>query len=261
MIRDCAVAGSFYPAEPNVLKQMLNNFFKPVADNKIAAKALIAPHAGFIYSGSIAASAYSCVLPVRDLITRVVLIGPSHRFAFQGLATSSADIFTTPLGEINIDQSAIRSLLAFPFVKALDQAHTLEHSLETQLPFLQQVLPKFMLIPILVSNASAEQVSQVLDSLWGGPETLIVVSSDLSHYHDYLTAQRLDRHTSDMIEQLDYLNLTQDAACGMTAISGLLKLLKQKSLTIKTLDIRNSGDTAGDKKRVVGYGAYVVERN
>lgn len=259
MNRAPAVAGSFYPADAATLSHMLNGFLDRAANDEPAPKAIIAPHAGYIYSGPIAASAYARLKPVRDSISRVVLIGPSHRVAFQGLAVSTADSFSTPLGDIAIDQSAIQQLQALPFVGYLEQAHALEHSLEVHLPFLQQTLSHFKLVPIVTGDATPHQVSQVLEILWGGAETLIVVSSDLSHYHDYATSQKLDRHTSDLIEALDYPALAADAACGKVPVGGLLKLLRKKSLAIKTVDLRNSGDTAGDKYRVVGYGAYVVE--
>jgi hypothetical protein len=259
MNRAPAVAGSFYPADAATLSHMLNGFLDHASSDEHAPKAIIVPHAGYIYSGPIAASAYARLKPVRDSISRVVLIGPSHRVAFQGLAVSAADTFSTPLGNIAIDQSAIRQLQQLPFVGYLEQAHALEHSLEVHLPFLQQTLSNFKLVPVVAGDATAHQVSQVLEILWGGDETLIVISSDLSHYHDYATSQKLDRHTSELIEALDYQALSSDAACGKVPVSGLLKLLREKSLHIKNIDLRNSGDTAGDKYRVVGYGAYVVD--
>ncbi|MCQ8106065.1 AmmeMemoRadiSam system protein B [Methylomonas sp. SURF-2] len=258
MNRAPAVAGSFYPADAAVLSHMLRDLLDRPADGP-APKAIIVPHAGYIYSGPIAASAYARLASARDRISRVVLIGPSHRVAFRGLAVSSAEIFSTPLGGIAVDHSAIALLQHLPFVGYLDQAHALEHSLEVHLPFLQQTLSDFKLVPLVAGDASPHQVSQVLDILWGGKETLIVISSDLSHYHDYATAQKLDRRTSDSIESLNYQALDSEAACGKVPVAGLLKLAKEKSLSIKTIDLRNSGDTAGDKYRVVGYGAYVVE--
>lgn len=259
MNRTPAVAGLFYPADPSTLSGMVTDFLDQAQSAGTAPKAIIAPHAGYIYSGPIAASAYARLKPVRDTVSRVVLIGPSHRVAFEGLAVSSAQQFSTPLGNIAIDTDAVETLLTLPFVGYLDQAHALEHSLEVHLPFLQQVLSDFKLVPIVAGNASAEQVGRALDLLWGGDETLIVVSSDLSHYHDYATARRLDRKTSQLIEALQYQLLSPDAACGKVPVSGLLKLLGDKGMTIKTVDLRNSGDTAGDKNRVVGYGAYVVD--
>lgn len=259
MNREPAVAGSFYPANPNALNRMMLEFLQQAEPGHKAPKAIIAPHAGYIYSGPVAASAYARLKPVRDTISRVVLLGPSHRVYFKGLAVSGVDTFTTPLGQIEIDKLAIESLLTLPFVGYLEQAHALEHSLEVHLPFLQQMLSHFKLVPIVAGDASADQVGQVIDKLWGGDETLIVISSDLSHYHDYATAQSLDQHTSDLIEHLNYADLSSDAACGKVPVSGLLKVVKEKALRIKTVDLRNSGDTAGDKHRVVGYGAYVVE--
>lgn len=259
MNREPAVAGSFYPANPAVLHDLLQGFLTKIQPHPAAPKAIIVPHAGYIYSGPIAASAYARLTSVRDRISRVILMGPSHRLAFQGLAVSHADTFSTPLGVISIDQTAIAQLQHLPFVGYLDKAHSQEHSLEVHLPFLQQTLNNFKLVPIVAGEASPHQVSQVLDTLWGGDETLIVISSDLSHYHDYATAQTMDKHTSHLIEQLDYKNLSAESACGKVPVSGLLKLLQEKALQIKTIDLRNSGDTAGDKYRVVGYGAYVVE--
>lgn len=259
MIRKPAVAGSFYPADPGILRDMVQHYLNEAGSADHAPKAIIVPHAGYIYSGPIAASAYARLQSVRNRISRVILIGPSHRVAFQGLAISEADYFASPLGNIALDRDAVAALLELPFVGYLDQAHALEHSLEVHLPFLQMSLRQFTLVPIVAGDASPQQVSRVLDKLWGGDETLIVISSDLSHYHEYATAKRLDQSTSQLIENLQYDQLSSDAACGKVPVSGLLKLLRDKSLRIKTIDLRNSGDTAGDKHRVVGYGAYVAE--
>ncbi|MGZ5621988.1 MAG: AmmeMemoRadiSam system protein B [Methylobacter sp.] len=259
MTRQPAVAGSFYPANPEQLHLMLDQFLNDAATYEKVPKAIIAPHAGYIYSGPIAASAYNRLKKARDRITRVVLIGPSHRVAFRGLAVSRAETFTTPLGRVLVDLAAVRAIVQLPFVEYIEQAHTYEHSLEVHLPFLQEVLDNFKIVPIVAGEASPEQVSQVLDALWGGDETLIVISSDLSHYHDYATAQQMDKSTSLLIEQLQYEQLVAESACGKVPVSGLLKLARKKLLSVTTIDLRNSGDTAGDKSRVVGYGAYVVE--
>lgn len=259
MNRQPAVAGSFYPANPSQLHQMLDQYLNDAETGAKVPKAIIAPHAGYIYSGPIAASAYARLKKAHDLITRVVIIGPSHRVAFNGLAVSKAQSFITPLGSIAVDQEAVETIVKLPFVDYLEQAHTHEHSLEVHLPFLQEMLDDFKIVPIVAGDASPEQVSQVIDVLWGGDETLIVISSDLSHYHDYATAKQLDKATSVTIEHLEYERLAYDSACGKVPVSGLLKLAREKSLTIRTIDLRNSGDTAGDKSRVVGYGAYVIE--
>ena len=259
MNRQPAVAGSFYPANPIELRHLLGTYLSQAESHHPAPKAIIAPHAGYIYSGPIAATAYARLAAVRNTIKRVVLIGPSHRVAFQGLALSDAQHFVTPLGEIAIDAEAMTTLSDLDFVGYLEQAHAMEHSLEVHLPFLQTVLANFKLVPIVAGDASPEQVSQVLERLWGGDETLIVISSDLSHYHAYAEAKRLDQDTSQHIEHLQYEALSSKAACGKVPVAGLLKLLRDKALSIKTIDLRNSGDTAGDKQRVVGYGAYVVE--
>jgi len=259
MNRQPAVAGSFYPANPEQLHLMLDRFLNDASTAAQAPKAIIAPHAGYIYSGPIAASAYARLKKAHDKITRVVLIGPSHRVAFRGLAVSRANTFTTPLGSVPVDLAAVQSIARLPFVEYLEQAHTYEHSLEVHLPFLQEMLDSFEIVPIVAGEASPEQVSQVLDALWGGDETLIVISSDLSHYHDYATAQQMDKSTSRAIEQLQYEQLASESACGKVPVSGLLKLARKKLLSVTTIDLRNSGDTAGDKANVVGYGAYVIE--
>jgi AmmeMemoRadiSam system protein B len=259
MNRQPAVAGTFYPANPQQLHQMLDHFLNDAETAEKVPKAIIVPHAGYIYSGPVAATAYARLKKAHALINRVVIIGPSHRVAFKGLALSRAQTFNTPLGSILVDQEAVQALVQLPFVEYIEQAHTHEHSLEVHLPFLQEMLDDFKIIPIVAGEASPEQVSQIINILWGGEETLIVISSDLSHYHDYGTAQQLDRSTSDAIEQLQYEQLAFDSACGKVPVSGLLKLAREKSLAVKTIDLRNSGDTAGDKNRVVGYGAYVIE--
>ncbi len=259
-IRPPAVAGAFYPDDPLELSTMIQYFLSQADDSLPAPKAVIVPHAGYIYSGPIAASAYAPLKKAAGQIERVVLIGPSHRVAFEGLAVSSADQFVTPLGAIPIDKQAVEAILHLPFVHLLDQAHSLEHSLEVQLPFLQSVLNDFKLVPIVAGDASAEQVSAVLEILWGKSETLIVISSDLSHYHDYFTAQQMDQRTSQLIESLHYEQLDFDSACGRVPVTGLLRYARQHGLKPKTIDLRNSGDTAGDKNRVVGYGAYVINQ-
>jgi AmmeMemoRadiSam system protein B len=257
--RHPAVAGTFYPANPKLLHQMLDQYLDDTEMGHKVPKAIIVPHAGYVYSGPIAATAYARLRQAKDQVTRVVIIGPSHRVSFRGLAVSGAETFSTPLGHIPVDEEAVQLVAQFPFVQYLDQAHTFEHSLEVQLPFLQETLNDFKIVPIVAGDASPEQVAQVIEALWGGDETLIVISSDLSHYHDYATAKKLDQLTSKRIERLQYELLTGEAACGTVPVSGLLKVARDKSLSVKAIDLRNSGDTAGDKSRVVGYGAYVIE--
>ncbi len=260
-IRKAAVAGTFYPAEPTQLKQMIEQYIKEVPSGHKVPKAIIAPHAGYIYSGPIAASVYARLLSAKNDIKRVVLIGPSHCVGFYGLAVSAAKQFATPLGNIEVDVDAILQIAALPFVQYMEQAHEREHSLEVHLPFLQTVLNDFTLIPIVAGDAPAEQTCQILEMFWDQPETLLLISSDLSHFHDYETAKKLDRETSQIIENLQYEQLGSGSACGRVPVSGLLALARKKGLQVKAVDIRNSGDTAGynDKNRVVGYGAYVVE--
>lgn len=259
-IRPPAVAGMFYPGDADALRQfVVNNLDECDPPPSSAPKAIISPHAGFIYSGPIAAHVYRLLQNAADQIKKVVLLGPSHRVPILGLAASSAEYFSTPLGNIPIDTDAVNELLELPQVKILNEAHMMEHSLEVQLPFLQTVLNDFTLIPLVVGDASAKEVAEVLEKLWGDDETLVVISSDLSHYHDYKTAQKMDQATSEAIINLDSDKLGYDDACGRIPITGLLTIARQKSLKAKIIDLRNSGDTAGDKSQVVGYGAYAFE--
>ncbi|MDH5328004.1 MAG: AmmeMemoRadiSam system protein B [Gammaproteobacteria bacterium] len=259
MIRQAAVSNMFYPGDPQQLRQTLQTLLQPVSMQSVAPKAIIAPHAGYIYSGPVAASAYRRLETVRSSITRVVLLGPSHRVPLFGCACSGATAFATPLGDIPLDQAAIESATTLPFVKVMDQAHSLEHSLEVHLPFLQMALDRFSLVPIVVGDCPQDQVAILLEQLWGGEETLIVISSDLSHYHDYETAKRLDAVTCQAIESLDINKIDSQHACGAVPLKGLLCLLKRKSLKATLVDCRNSGDTAGPRHEVVGYAAFVVE--
>lgn len=259
LIRPPAVAGQFYPAGANDLHDMIKGFLDAVPDPGPAPKALIAPHAGYIYSGPVAASVYARVKTARDRIQRVVLLGPAHRVPFQGLATSGADAFRTPLGDVMLDRQAIEAVQALPQVRTLDQAHAPEHSLEVHLPFLQEVLDDFTLVPLVVGDATAEQVAEALEILWGGDETLIVISSDLSHYHDYDTARQMDEATSRAIEEGRIEAIGYDQACGRNPVAGMLLAARRHQLRARTLDLRNSGDTAGPRNQVVGYGAYVFE--
>ncbi len=261
-IRQPAVAGTFYPASPRELQAQVDGFLAGVKNNFAAPKALIAPHAGYIYSGPVAASAYASICKRAATINRVVLLGPAHLVFVQGVAASSADKFRTPLGDIALDQSCITDLVSrYSFVNILDEAHTQEHSLEAHLPFLQRILDEFSLIPLAVGEADNEQIASLLETLWGGPETLIVISSDLSHYHDYATAQRMDRATSAAIEQLQPERIQYEDACGRVPINGLLQAAKYYGLEATNIDLRNSGDTAGPRDQVVGYGAYLFHES
>ncbi|MBL6913625.1 MAG: AmmeMemoRadiSam system protein B [Puniceicoccaceae bacterium] len=257
-IRNPAVAGLFYPDDRDELASTVDSFLLDAVGSVTAPKAIIAPHAGYQYSGPIAGSAFASVKPIADRINRVVLLGPSHRIAFTGLAVSSADAFQTPLGAIPLDRAAIDQVLPMEQVIELNQAHTLEHSLEVELPFLQVVLGKFTLVPLVVGDASFQEVAEVIDALWGGDETLIVVSSDLSHYLEYRQAQALDAKTRRAIETLQPEAIKPEQACGRIPIGGLLLSARKHGRHVTTLDMRSSGDTAGSKHKVVGYGAYAV---
>lgn len=256
-IRPAAVAGMFYPGQPAALSAEIHDCLAQAAKAEATAvpKAMIVPHAGYIYSGPIAATAYARLAPARDTITRVVLFGPAHRVAVRGLALPEARVFETPFGRVEVDQDAVAQLADLRFVGRSDEAHALEHSLEVQLPFLQQTLAKFRLVPFAVGHATPDQVAQVMERLWGGPETLMLVSSDLSHYHAYRDAVAIDRQTAEQVLALES-TLDHEQACGATSINGLLQVAPRHGLAPTLLDLRNSGDTAGDRSRVVGYASF-----
>jgi AmmeMemoRadiSam system protein B len=262
-VRPAAVAGRFYPNNPAELRRMVEGFLrevKPAAGP--APKAVIAPHAGYVYSGPVAASAYAQLTPARDTTKRIILLGPSHYAAFDGLAATSAVAFSTPLGTVPVDTAVVRDLCSrLPQVSVRDDAHADEHALEVQLPFLQVVLADFKIIPLLVGEASDKEVGEVIEALWGGDETRFVISSDLSHYHDYATAQQTDAETARIIESLDWKKLRDDLACGCRPICGLLGAARERGLKCRNVDLRNSGDIAGTRDRVVGYGAFVFTQN
>ncbi len=253
------MAGLFYPAESERLRQDVQALLAAVdTPHAGVPKAIIVPHAGYVYSGAVAASAYARVRPAAGTIDRVVLLGPSHRVPLRGLAVSNAEGFATPLGIVPIDRDARERALALPQVQAFETAHAQEHSLEVQLPFLQELLGAFTVLPLVAGDASTEVVASVLDAVWGGDETLIVISSDLSHYHGYAVARQMDRRTSDAIEAMRPDDLDYESACGRVGIRGLLEAARRRGLHVETLDLRNSGDTAGPRDSVVGYGAYAI---
>jgi MEMO1 family protein len=267
-LRSPAVAGLFYPDDAEQLASQVRGYLRAAAtsaDTAAAAsvespeqppKALIAPHAGYVYSGPIAASAYARLAGAAERITRVVLLGPAHRLAFQGIAYCDAERFSTPLGEIAVDRDALDAIADLPQVRRLDAAFDGEHCLEVQLPFLQTLLGHFSIVPLLVGAVQDADVAEVLERLWGGAETLIVISSDLSHYLDYASARAIDRRTSEAICALHPEAISTHQACGRHPIAGLLQEARRHHLDATLLDLRNSGDTAGPRDRVVGYGAF-----
>jgi len=260
IVRPSAVAGLFYPADATKLnKQVAADMAACHAETLLSPKALIVPHAGYRYSGAVAASAYQHLQPLKNIIKRVVLIGPSHRVSFEGLAISTADWFETPMGLIAVDRQAESQIIAIDGVHALEQAHAREHSLEVQLPFLQFLLADFKIVPIVAGHASPQLIAKVLGKLWGGAETLVVISSDLSHYLDYDSAREADAETSQAIINLDNRIIDGYHACGSVGINGLLLYARQHDLHGHILDLRNSGDTAGKRNSVVGYGAYLFQ--
>jgi AmmeMemoRadiSam system protein B len=257
-IREAAVAGLFYDADADRLNLHINKLLGAVSGiTRPIPKALIVPHAGYVYSGQTAAEAYRCLQPLRDTITRVVLLGPAHRVYLQGMALPAADAFATPLGEVPLDRPCIERIRDLPGVCLSDEAHREEHSLEVQLPFLQTMLARFSLVPLVVGDCDPDRVAAVVDSLWGGPETLLVISTDLSHFHSYKEASLLDLRTCDRLLARDS-GLTGEDACGARALNGFMRSRHSRRLAVELLDLCNSGDTAGEKSRVVGYGAFAL---
>lgn len=256
-VRHPAVAGQFYPGEEWALRELVDGLLAEAATPETdAPKAVIAPHAGFMFSGSVAATAYARLRPGRGTITRVVVLGPSHFVPVRGLAAASAARFATPLGDVAVDGAGLEAALAQPGVEVYDPAHAREHSLETQLPFIQRVLGDVAVVPLVVGDATPAEVGAVLAALWGGPETAIAISSDLSHFYDDTTARDLDAATARAIEALRADDLKPDNACGFLPIAGLLWNADRRGAAVRTLELRNSGDAGAPRDSVVGYGAF-----
>ncbi|MEW6677157.1 MAG: AmmeMemoRadiSam system protein B [Pseudomonadota bacterium] len=253
--RPAAVAGLFYPQNPRVLTGDVGRYLEAARQFSYQPKALVVPHAGYVYSAPIAASAYRLLAPMSKRIRRVVLLGPAHRVWVRSLALPEEQYFATPLGKLDLDSDAIATISHLPQVDIVPDAHAREHALEVQLPFLQLVLGYFRLVPLLVGGATPDEVAEVLDYLWGGKETVIVVSSDLSHYFPYTTGNKVDKATAQAILDLR-TDLVGEQACGAHALNGLCLAARNHCLHPHLLDLRNSGDTAGDRERVVGYGAF-----
>ncbi|WP_241480440.1 AmmeMemoRadiSam system protein B [Legionella norrlandica] len=255
-IRQPAVAGYFYPNDPLILKKTIQDLLNQAPVHTPAPKAILVPHAGYIYSGSVAASAYASLHNKKDSITKVVLLGPAHRLYFQGIAYDPVEKFATPLGEIEQDKELLSQITDLPYVYSLPQAHQNEHCLEIQLPFCQMIFSKFKILPLVVGETNPMEVAQLIGRIWGDDDTLIIISSDLSHYLPYHIAQREDKNTCIFIDTLDGESILHNAACGYFPLRGFLYFARQNHLYSRLLDLRNSGDTAGDKERVVGYAAY-----
>lgn len=255
-IRSAAVSGLFYPEDSRALAETVSRLmWEAGVYTNPTPKALIVPHAGYIYSGAVAASAYRTINGNKK-ISRVVLMGPAHRIPVDGLVEPDADAFATPLGVVPLDREGLEAALSLPQVTINSAAHMLEHSLEVHLPFLQTALDNFTLVPLAIGEVTTPQVAEVLDRLWGGEETLIVISSDLSHYLPYDAARKSDTRTARAIVDLRPDLIRHDGACGAAPVRGLLTVARQRGMKAELLDLRNSGDTEGDQDRVVGYGAF-----
>jgi len=253
--RKMAVAGRFYPANPTELRNSLKNYIEQGVEVEQIGKAVVAPHAGYPYSGPIAGSAYRNLQRIAKDVRRVVLLGPSHYVPVFGVAASSADYFETPLGLVPVDHSAYEAIADLGIFYVVDEAHSREHSLEVHLPFMQTIFSDFSVVPLTVGWAEPEELFQVYERLWGEKETAVIISSDLSHFYPHLLASKMDRETADNIEGLEYLEDGQ--ACGRVPVNGMIAFAKAKGLRVRTLDLRNSGDTAGPRTEVVGYGAFL----
>jgi len=255
-VREAAVAGQFYPADALQLRSSIESL---LADVRVPPgpppKALVVPHAGYVYSGPVAATGYAQLLPWRERYTRIVLLGPCHRVAVRGMALSGAEVFRTPLGDVPVEDGGSR-LAGCPGVAVVPATHAFEHSLEVHLPFLQVVLDAFSIVPVVVGDARPVDVATLIEALWGGSETLFIVSSDLSHYLAYDKARDSDLATARAIETLDAAAIDHHDACGAAPLRGLLLAARTRGLQVTRLDLRNSGDTAGDRRTVVGYGAW-----
>jgi len=258
VVRPSAVAGQFYPRDADRLRKQVSDLLANIAmPIKNIPKALIVPHAGYVYSGATAAAAFATLRDGAQTIRRVVLIGPAHHVHVRGIAAPTVDAFATPLGRVPVDKSALNAIAGLPFVIQDDLAHAPEHALEVELPFLQTLLVSFQVVPLLVGDATPEEIAQMMLQLWESSGTLIVVSTDLSHYHNYETARRLDAATAAAIEHGDWASLGPHQACGSRAVAGLLLETWRRDLKIRRLSLCNSGDTAGARDRVVGYGAWM----
>ncbi|MGC2078730.1 MAG: AmmeMemoRadiSam system protein B [Xanthobacteraceae bacterium] len=259
--RPPAVAGAFYPRDPEPLRSQVFELLAEITvSSNVAPKALIAPHAGYVYSGRVAAAAFATLRNRAVSITRVVLIGPAHYVHVSGIAAPTVDAFMTPIGSVPVDVEILRTIDDLQFVTRADAPHAPEHSLEVELPFLQTILASFKVVPLVVGDSRPQDVALVLRRLWGGAETLIVVSSDLSHYHNYETARRLDLATAVAIEHGHWASLGPNQACGCLAVAGLLVETERRNLKARRLALCNSGDTAGSRDQVVGYGAWLFRQ-
>ena len=260
MVRRAVAAGQLYPEDPAELRHLVKGLLGDIQlQTGPAPKAIIVPHAGYHFSGPVAASAYARFLGDRDVIKRVVLVGPAHYLAVSGVAASSAEAFATPLGLVPVDTEAVRQICLSAGVSIRDAAHEREHSLEVQLPFLQMILGDFKIVPLVTGDDAEYDLAAVIARLWGGPETRFVISSDLSHYHRYSIARDLDAATSRAVEELRPQDIGEEHACGRIPIRGLLRAARLHEMHARTVDLRNSADTSGMRSDVVGYGAFVFD--
>lgn len=253
IIRRSAVSGYFYPGNSKELKNMVNDFLKKAKAKKISGKikGLVEPHAGYIYSGLTAAYGYKLLSQLdKNRKWKIILLGPSHHAYFSGAAISTTDFWLTPLGKVRVEKIKIEGLLDIP------EARLYEHSLEVQLPFLQCVLNDFSIIPILTGEIDPKELSDILIPILDD-KTIIITSSDLSHFHSYEEANKIDKIANEAIPKLEIKKVEEEVeACGKTGILTLMHIAKKMKWKGKLLHFCNSGDVTGDKSQVVGYGCY-----
>jgi MEMO1 family protein len=256
-VRAPAVAGSFYPAHPSLLCEQVDRLLAEARQQDgPPPAALVVPHAGYVYSGPVAASGYARLRHSADRVRAVVLLGPAHFVPVRGLAHPEAERLQTPLGDVEVARSLLAQVEALPQVCGSAAAHAPEHSLEVQLPFLQRALPHVPVLPLLVGHAAPEAVAEVLEVLWTDG-VLPIVSTDLSHYLPDAEARALDRSTAARILALEG-PLESERACGAAPLNGLLLAARRRGLRVEQLDLRTSADTAGEPEAVVGYGAFAL---
>lgn len=257
-VRPASAAGLYYPKDADALHRALEALLaRPRPDVARAPKALVVPHSGYSFSGEVAAAAYRTLRPCADAIRHVVLVGPSHRVPMRGLAMPTCQYYSTPFGRVPVGDSARQRLRELGLAGIADAPHALEHSLEVQVPFLQELLRDFDLLPIAVGSAPPEQVARTLEAVWGGPETLVIVTSDLSHHHTHAEALLLDGQTAASI-LARRSDLSDAQACGAGGVNGLMEIARRKSLDVALLERGTSGDMAGERSRVVGFASFVL---
>ncbi len=258
MIKECDVAGQFYPKERAQLIEMIENFSSSEREIIYKPKAIIVPHAGFIYSGDIAAKAYKALIPLVDNYKKIILLSPAHRKSVTGVAYHNARKFACPIGDIPVNAELLSILKTNDSVYNDDEAFNFEHGLETHFPFISYIFRDISFLPLIVGNIDTQKLSDIFNLFWQADDILFIISSDLSHFHNYEICKTLDHETTQHIINLNYEKINHDAACGYYPLCGALKLAKDNNQKCYLLSLKNSGDSIGDKDSVVGYGSFII---